>query len=331
MAGDPLAYTRELEGWLRTHSVLPLDLAIGTKACAPGALVWCELPFHWSDVASERRRGHYGESGVRSWFHSQLDAGQGPMLVHGTFDPTRLTCSTANSELSGVRSQYMLAHVARLTESEIELRPIAIATRLLSELAEWAARQDSSARHQRIAAAEVEQFMGIDFGSAPRQEALTAMRGVPEREVKRQLAMVLGEPTIPNDWGGEQSDLWTSRLWVDGRPHTAAFLLKGPAGGKFARPMTIGMLGKNGDQLQRLADTAAEVLVIQHCHEIRPEVIAMLESLASDYRNVRRYMILDGYETYAILQGNANEVEAQQSESADDLLGGPSSHSAAER
>jgi len=41
---------------------------------------------------------------------------------------------------------------------------------------------------------------------------------------------------------------------VDGRAHTAAFLLKGPA---VWRPMTIKLLGKNGDQLNRLADTAA--------------------------------------------------------------------------
>ena len=68
--------------------------------------------------------------------------------------------------------------------------------------------------------------------------------------------------------------------------------------------MTIAMLGKNGDQLQRLASTPAEVLVLQHCHEIRPEVVAMVRSLASDFRNARRYMILDGYDSYSILQGD---------------------------
>jgi hypothetical protein len=103
---------------------------------------------------------------------------------------------------------------------------------------------------------------------------------------------------VPNDWGGEQCDLWTSRLLVDGRAHTAAFLLKGPA---FWRPMTIKALGKNGDQLNRLADTSAEVLVVQHCNTIRPEVYSMLERLASDYRNVRRYMILDGFDTLRLL------------------------------
>jgi hypothetical protein len=41
--------------------------------------------------------------------------------------------------------------------------------------------------------------------------------------------------------------------------------------------------------LQRLASSPAEVLVVQHCHEIRPEVISMLQSLASDMRNIRRF------------------------------------------
>jgi hypothetical protein len=68
--------------------------------------------------------------------------------------------------------------------------------------------------------------------------------------------------------------------------------------------MTIAMLGKNGDQLQRLACSPAEVLVVQHCHEIRPEVVALLRNLASDFRNVRRYLVLDGYDTYAILRSH---------------------------
>jgi hypothetical protein len=65
--------------------------------------------------------------------------------------------------------------------------------------------------------------------------------------------------------------------------------------------MTIAMLGKNGDQIERLARTSAELLVVQHCHEIRPEVFSMLRSVASNFRDIRRYMLIDGYDTYRIL------------------------------
>jgi hypothetical protein len=74
--------------------------------------------------------------------------------------------------------------------------------------------------------------------------------------------------------------------------------------------MTIAMLGKNGDQLQRLASSPAEVLVVQHCHEIRPEVISMLQSLASDMRNIRRFMVIDGYDTHALMHASGQRDHA---------------------
>ena len=305
MAGDHLAYTRELESWMRNHSVPSLEVAIATERCSPGVLVWCELPFHWSAVASERRRRHAGEGDVRSSFHVTLELGGSPLLVRGTFDPIRLTSTTANNELSGVRTQFMLGQVAGVTHRDIELRPIAIATRLLSDAAGWPHQSGRADDGQRIAPSDVEQFQGIDFSDIACADALMVMKTVPELQVKQILAKVLGEPVVPNDWGGEQSDLWTTRLRVNGMAYSAAFLLKGPAGGRLSRPMTIGMLGKNGDQIQRLASTPAEVLVVQHCHEIRPEVVAMLRGLASDFRNIRHYMLIDGYDSYAILKHNA--------------------------
>lgn len=41
---------------------------------------------------------------------------------------------------------------------------------------------------------------------------------------------------------------------------------------------------------------------MQHCHEIRPEVVSMLESLASDMRNPRRFMAIDGYHSYSLMR-----------------------------
>lgn len=224
------------------------------------------------------------------------------MRVFGSFNPARVTCSTANVELRGKRHQYVLGQIANVDEDEVELRPLAIAARLLAP----PAGLDEAAREwgvhpswQRVDPGEVEQFSGIDFSA--RGDALEAMRSVPEATVKTTIAALLGEPTVPKDWGGEQSDLFTTRLGIAGRRHSAAFVLKGPAGGSMWKPMTISMLGKNGDQLQRLASSPAEVLVLQHCHEIRPEVVSLLESLASDMRNVRRFMVIDGYDTYALL------------------------------
>lgn len=102
---------------------------------------------------------------------------------------------------------------------------------------------------------------------------------------------------LTRDWVGETNDLYTSQMLVDGQQQSAAFLLKGPA--RFS-PMTIGHLGKNGDQLTRLGRSPAQVLVLQHCHHIRQEVVAYLEDVSSNFRNIRRFMVMDGPDTYRL-------------------------------
>lgn len=293
--GDQDAYTERLERWLQTHEVPPLESTVLDGTCQPGITVWTELDFHWSDVARERGAFWDGQTDVRSDFHAlACIADDEQRYVHGSFNPARLTCSTSNSELRGVRRHYMLGQVASVDERRVELRPFAIATRLLPPPPrQW----DSD--WQRIDPRQVTQFAAADWEVEVQRSELEVLRGVPEAEVKRMIADLLGEQVVPKDWGGEQCDLWTSRLLVDGRAHTAAFLLKGPA---FWRPMTIKALGQNGDQLNRLADTEAEVLVVQHCNDIRPEVYSMLQRLASDYRKVRRYMVIDGFDTVRLLR-----------------------------
>ena len=66
--------------------------------------------------------------------------------------------------------------------------------------------------------------------------------------------------------------------------------------------MTLRALGKPGDQIERLFTQPAEILVLQHCHEITPAVVNMMETYANDLRNPRRYMIIDGTDTARILK-----------------------------
>ena len=292
-AGDPNSYADELERWLRSHEVRPLDVALHDGSCRAGEFVWTELDFQWSDVAQERAAANAGGA-VRSTFHGHLEQDGTVVCVHGTFDPVRLTCSTANVELRGVSRQYVLGYVTALDCADVELRPLAIATRLVAP----PGRRWSDDDWQEVKPAMIDQFAAVRWDEPAGYGDLERLRHASERAVKAAFAAIIGEPVIPNDWGGEQFDLWTPRLIVQGEPVTAAWLLKGPA--RFA-PMTVAMLGKNGDQIERLARTAAELLVVQHCHEIRSEVVSMLRSVASDFRQVRRYMLIDGFDTVRIL------------------------------
>lgn len=128
-------------------------------------------------------------------------------------------------------------------------------------------------------------------------EEFNTLLEMPEEQVKNSLADILGEPFVHKDWGGERSDLYTSRLFVEGVQASSAWLLKGPS---FPRPMTLAALGKPGDQIDRLYSEPAEVLVLQHCHEVRNAVVNMMETF--DMRRPRRYMILDGWETSRVLR-----------------------------
>ncbi len=128
-------------------------------------------------------------------------------------------------------------------------------------------------------------------------EDITPMRDISEHAFKKCLATVLGDETS-NDWGGESSDHFTSNLHLNGRRVTAAFLLKGPA--RFS-PMGLNHLGKNNDQIVRLAQEPAEVLIVQHCHEIKPAVRSTLRAFSVRPFGSRRYCLIDGKDSLRLL------------------------------
>jgi hypothetical protein len=124
------------------------------------------------------------------------------------------------------------------------------------------------------------------------------MKAVSEKAFKLCLASLLGD-TVEADWGGEGSDFFSSHLHLQGRRHTAAFLLKGPA--RFA-PMGLNHLGKNNDQIVRLANEPAQVLVVQHAHDILQPVRATLRAFAVQPSRPRRYCLIDGRDSLRLLQ-----------------------------
>lgn len=103
----------------------------------------------------------------------------------------------------------------------------------------------------------------------PLVAAISRPLALPERTVKEFVALILGEPRIDKDWGGEPDDLFSTRVVLIDRAVPASFILKGP--GK-AGPLTISKLGRNGDQLERMLDQPATLFVVQHCDSVRPAV-----------------------------------------------------------
>ena len=124
------------------------------------------------------------------------------------------------------------------------------------------------------------------------------MQRISEDAFKACLCEILSD-TPGKDWGGERSDHFASHLSLQGRRITAAFLLKGPGNG--FGPMHMTHLGKRGDQLFRLASEPAELLIVQHCHEITPPVRGTLRALAVQPHHARRYCLIDGRDSFRLL------------------------------
>lgn len=124
------------------------------------------------------------------------------------------------------------------------------------------------------------------------------MRHIKEYAFKTCLAEILGEQ-IKKDWGGETSDLYTSHIHLNGQRKTAAFLLKGPA---HFSPMGLNHLGKNNDQIVRLSHEPAQVLFVQHCHEILQPVRETLRAFAVQPSRPRRYCFIDGKDSLRLLK-----------------------------
>ena len=126
---------------------------------------------------------------------------------------------------------------------------------------------------------------------------LEPMREISEAAFKKCLADLLGGEAA-KDWGGEASDFYSAHMHLTGRRVSGAFLLKGPA--RFA-PMGMNHLGKNNDQISRLAEEPADVLFVQHCHDILPAVRKTLRAFAVQPSHPRRYCLIDGRDSLRLL------------------------------
>lgn len=117
-----------------------------------------------------------------------------------------------------------------------------------------------------------------------------------EDEFKLGFQAVIGETGVFKDWGGEKNDLFTTQLKVRGTRRAAAVAFKGPGTrGK----LTPKKLGKNGDQIQRLFNTAAEVFLVQYWSDIDESVLEQMEAFA-----VARSVTVGRKVSYGIIDGS---------------------------
>ena len=226
------------------------------------------------------------------------------------FETSRIAADTTRMELAEGRD---VAIVGQLRRFDSKTRTITLEPLVIGGPSLESASPDLPAGEAmwlgysfgEVFAEDIDEFSEI--ASVPIPDDASVMRDISERAFKHCLASILGQEA-EKDWGGEHSDLYSTHLHLNGRRVTGAFLLKGPA--NFSR-MRLNHLGANNDQIVRLANEPAELLVVQHSHEIGTDVRSTLRAFANGLGAVRRrYCLIDGSDSLRILKAYGKYDEA---------------------
>lgn len=208
---------------------------------------------------------------------------------------SRVTGDTLRSHLCDGGEFAIVAEHFALDGNRLIFHPLIIGFPYLGDVETRSLSGTKYSDYYNLHLEDFDEFSCVKSQEMP--DKFGAMKEIKEQVFKAALGRILNEST-PKDWGGESSDFITSHLHINEKRVRAAFLLKGPA--KFS-PMTVKHLGKNGDQIVRLAHEPADVLIVQHCHDITAPVIETLKLFATQPSNPRFYCLIDGRESLRLL------------------------------
>jgi hypothetical protein len=139
------------------------------------------------------------------------------------------------------------------------------------------------------------------FSKARKIKAATK-KVISEKAFKAGILKLIGDRGNFQDWGGEKNDLYTTKLKFKDQRRAVAFAFKGPG---MQGTLTPKKLGKNGDQIQRLFLSAAEIFIVQYHSQIDQSVIEQMVAFATmnSVREGKRiwYGIIDGDDTNRLM------------------------------
>lgn len=225
-------------------------------------------------------------------------SGIGEYVITVPIDPARFTANSSYSHFHRRDTHLFVAgFVESVAEKEIHILPCVVASALNASITVLPVEIMPMSSEEHVDT--IDSFKRVCHEPRPPKIELSNLKTVAEADVKNAFGNILGEPSVPKDWGGEKSDLYSTHIMLRERRRSAAFLFKGPSK---QGPMTLAHLGKNGDQLLRLSTEPAEVLILQHSDEITPPVRELLRVIANQLQRVRRYCVIDGYDTLRLLR-----------------------------
>ena len=273
----------------RLYEESPNELAVwlmSEPAIGDRQLVTVTQQFYFRKL-NDRRKG------FRASFRVNKD-----ISLEGDFATENCVGDTGLDFLSGNRRVTLLG-IAEVLQSganiTVRITPWFIGQMVARPASEGSPMFDYT-DHREMWPADIDQFSRIKNCDPPTSDMLKKVRSIPEETIKHHFAEIIAEPFVGKDWGGESSDLYTNRLTISGKNVRAGFAFKGPG---LPGKLTIGGMGKNGDQGLRLYREPIDIGVVQHHREIDAEVRNLMEAVARYHR--AKFMIIDGATTAHIL------------------------------
>ena len=290
-----------LVNWLRSANPPTLGQLLITDTLRTDSLFTIYTNFYCRGLSKAKAAIHKNTDPIPlAEAYAKLDALRPGWRVSFPFHHEHLISNSAWIQLSGQKTLFVLGAVTKIKNKTIEAIPWVIAS-LIPDY-ERPTTLVGTKWHNRLEVFidNIDSFAKVQkIPNRHTMKDLERLRKIPEQLVKEAFAEIIGEPTIPTDWGGERSDLFTSRVVIDENRITAAFAFKGRS---HFKPMTMASLGKNGDQIDRLFTEPAKLLILQHCHEITPPVRSMMRAYAQRIGNPRLFCLIDGYDTVRVLR-----------------------------
>lgn len=234
-------------------------------------------------------------------FRTNVSLGSTNLTVAGELDPNHYTSNSSFGELQGSRALTLLAYVIEATPHAVVVRPVVMGD-VITHLKNGDGTEWRLHDHLEIQPEEILEFRKLADVPPPTPEELQRMKAISEGDVKKALQEIIGHPFEEKDWGGETQDVF-AKLTLHGARRVAAFLLKGPGSG-FTPMNAADHLGAKGDQLVRLFSRRTEIVVVQHCHRILPEVREQAIAFAERPGQERIVCLLDGADTYRLLKAH---------------------------
>jgi len=285
--------------WLRVNKPPTLGQLILADNVTSGRIFTHYSDFYCKGLTKyQKAKNSNADSVPLPKIYSKLDHLLPGARLNINYYPEHLTSDSAWDTLSGRRQLFALAVVDQSEDNTITAIPYVVAT-LLPDMNKCSIKGIRWSNRLEVFIDGIDSFALARNELPPSPQDLTLLKNVPEKDIKQAFAEIIGEPTVPKDWGGEKSDLFSTYVTLDNERISTAFVFKGPSQFK---PMTLAECGKNGNQIDRLFSEPADLSILQHCHEIKPDVRAAMRAYATRIGDLRLFALINGYDTIRLLR-----------------------------